>query len=479
MNHATRNEVGRNEVGNGRSFTQLSWGHYPASQTESLRCVPMAGDIVPIELGLTDGNSFTLWAPRWREGDDEWEAFLGLDEDLYVLPGVAELAAFIRNDDDNDLADHPAWSIVVGLQADELVPDDRHSYDLVGVPELAAEDPTPEVIAELEDALEIVRILGEVCELTTITKFFNGNPILGAVTTGTRNFEGREGTDLWVRIGRLIAKHWDDVLDAIDDVIKTPEVDADAVVAAEAELEAAASAEDEDEPADDDIEIVDTDADSDEDDDESDSEDDEDEDSDTDEEDEEEEDDEDDLEDDFWASVGIDPIRIVTSANEYLTLRCYLGDEPVFLGANGKIFVFTSGRSLSRFIANQNNHDLADLSTFEDVRSGATDGSLEFDVIDDNVYILPGLSEDIADGPRRMDRNQLDLAVELFTDAADYAGDNAVGEALASTTPLGWFVDYAVNPDPKRMAPSPPFDNEAEAWRALEHDFEDRLEKKG
>ncbi|NED61327.1 primosomal protein, partial [Streptomyces sp. SID10244] len=154
--------------------------------------------------------------------------------DLYGFPGVAELAAFIRAGDDNDLADHPAWSTVVGVQADELVPDDKHTYDLVGVPELAAEDPSPEVIAELEDALEIVRILGEVCELTVITKFFNGNPILGAVTTGTRNFVGREGVDLWVRIGRLIAKHWDDVIDAIDDVISTPDVDAAAVSTAEA-----------------------------------------------------------------------------------------------------------------------------------------------------------------------------------------------------------------------------------------------------
>ena len=349
----------------------------------------MAGDIVPIELGLTDGNSFTLWAPRWRDGDDEWEAFLGLDEDLYVLPGVAELAAFIRNDDENDLADHPAWSTVVGLQADELVPDERHSYDLVGVPELAAEDPTPEVIAELE---------------------------------------------------------------------------------------AAASAEDEDEPADDDIEIVDVAAGTSDDE----SEDDDSDEEDADEDDLDDEDDEDvDDEDDFWASVGIDPIRITTGAGEYLTLRCYLGDEPVFLGAKGKIFVFSSPRSLTRFLATNNSHDLADLSTFEDVRSGATDGSLEYDVIADNTYVLPGLADDIADGPRRMDRTQLDLAVELFTDAADYAGDDSVGEALASTTPLGWFVDYAVNPDPKRMAPSAPFDNEAEAWRALEHDFEDRLEKKG
>ncbi|MGV9824466.1 primosomal protein [Gordonia sp. NPDC003429] len=429
----------------------------------------MAGDIVPIELGLTDGNSFTLWAPRWREGDDEWEAFLGLDEDLYVFPGVAELVAFIRNDEENDLAEHPAWSTVARLQADELVPDDRHTYDLVGVPELAAEDPSPEVIAELEDALEIVRILGEVCELITITKFFNGNPILGAVTTGTRNFDGRDGVDLWVRIGRLIAKHWDDVLDAIDGVISTPDVDADAVAAAEAELEAAASAEDEDEPEDDDIDLVGATAEDAEDDSDNDAGDELDEDDD-------DEDDQDDVDDDdFWAVVGIDPIRIVTGTGEYLSLRCYLGDDPVFLGSRGKIFVFASPRALSKFLAENSDHDLTDVSTFDEVRTAATDGSLEFDVIDDNVYVLPGLTEDIVDGPRRIDRNQLDLAVELFTDAADYADDDSVNEALGTTTPLGWFVDYAVNPDPKRLAPSPPFDNEAEAWRALEHEFEDRL----
>lgn len=432
----------------------------------------MAGDIVPIELGLTNGNGFTLWAPRWREGDDEWEAFLGLDDDLYVFPGIAELVGFVRTDTDNDLIEHPAWDTVKQLSADELIPDDRHTYDLVGVPELAAEDPTPEVIAELEDALEIVRILGEVCELITVTKFFNGNPILGAVTTGTRNFEGRDGVDLWVRIGRLIAKHWDDVLDAIDDVIKTPDVDAAAVTVAADELEAAASAEDEDEP-DDDIDLLDDDSEDAEAaavataatsaDDSADA----------------DEDDLDDIDDDdFWAGVGIDPIKIVTGTGEYLSLRCYLGDDPVFLGARGRIFVFTSPRTLSKFLAENNDHDLTDVSTFTDVRTEATDGALEFDVIDDNVYVLPGLAEDILDGPRRIDRNQLDLAVELFSDAADYADDDAVSEALASTTPLGWFVDYAINPDPKRLAPSAPFDNEAEAWRALEHDFEDRLEIK-
>ena len=65
----------------------------------------MASDIVPIELGLTDGPVYTLWAPRWRDGEDEWEAFLGLDEDLYGFSSVAELVAFARSGKPNDL-DH-------------------------------------------------------------------------------------------------------------------------------------------------------------------------------------------------------------------------------------------------------------------------------------------------------------------------------------------------------------------------------------
>ncbi|PVY31347.1 primosomal protein [Williamsia muralis] len=427
----------------------------------------MAGDIVPIELGITEGNAFTLWAPRWREGDDEWEAFLGLDEDLYGFASVAELVAFIRSGDDNDLVEHPAWNTVVGLKADELEPAEDKSFDLIAVPELASEDPTPEVIAKLEDVLEIVRIIGEVCELAPITKFFNGNPILGAVTTGTRNFQGRDGEELWGRIGTLIDKRWDDVVDAIDEVITSPEVDADLVSVAEAEILAAASAEDEDEP-DEDIELIDG---------ESDDTDSDDDDDDLDDDDDDEDDDEID-EDDFWASVGIDPIQIITADGEFFTLRCYLDDDPVFLGARGKIFAFPSHRALERFLADDNEHDLSVVSTFEEIQVAATDGSLEIEVYEDNVYVLPGLTEDIADGPRRIDRRQLELAVELFTDAADFADDDSVAEALGSTTPLGWFVNYALNPDPKRLAPSPPFDNESEAWRALEHEFETRLDKK-
>ncbi|GAA4748783.1 primosomal protein [Gordonia alkaliphila] len=422
----------------------------------------MAGDIVPIELGLTDGNLFTLWAPRWREGDDEWEAFLGLEDDLYGFDSVAALAAFVRTDDDNDLADHPQWATITELQADELIPDEKHSYDLIGVPELAAEDPRGQVIAELEDALEITRIIGEVCDLTPITKFFTANPILGAVTVGTENFQGRDGVDLWVRIGRLIAKHWDDVIDALDDVVTTPDVDAAALSIAEGELDAAASAEDEDEPEFDPVDPLDEDSDADSDDDDDD-----------------DEDDADDVDEGFWGEVGIDPIRIYTDTGEYLTLRCYLGDDAVFLGAKGTIYGFTSERALTRYLAEHNDHALARVSTYGEVQAMANAGELTYDVLPENVYALPGIDEDILDGPRRVDSRQLDLAVELLSDAADFADLDSVDEALGTTTPLGWFVDYTVKPDPNRLAPSGPFDNESESWRALVSDFEERLVRRG
>ncbi len=414
-----------------------------------------SGDIVPIELGLTDGDLVTLWAPRWRDGDDEWEAFLGHEDALYGFESVAELAAFIRTNSDNDLVDHPSWKVVVGLGAAELEPEEQHVFDLVGVPELAAGDPDPDTVAELEETLDMVRTIGEVCELEVVTKFFGSHPVLGALPAGVSAFYGREGEELWDQIGAAIAKDWDRVVDAIDSVVQTPEVDADAVAVAEAELLAAeeniVDAEDVAD-TDDEIEQVDLDAD---------------------------EDDDEEAEEDetFWHEVGIDPIKIVTSADTYFTLRCYLDDEPVFLGSEGSITVFTSERALARYLADDHEHDLARVSTFGEVQTAAVDGSLEIEVEDENVYVLPGLADDLAVGFKSVDIEQLDLVVELFTDAADYAGDDSVEQALAKSTPLGWYISYLLEPDPSRMAPSPPFTAEAEQWRALEHAFENRLEK--
>jgi hypothetical protein len=422
----------------------------------------MAGDIIPIELGLTAGDFSTLWAPEWREGDDEWEAFLGHEEDLYGFSTVAELAAFVRSDDDNDLVDHPSWTVVSALAAHELEPDDLHRFDLVAVPELVASDPEADVLAELQATFDIVSSIGDVCELRPVTSFFGSNPFVGAVGGGVENFLGREGGELWDRIGAAVAKHWDDVLDAVDSIVTSPAVDSAAVAVAEAEITAAAeNAVDADDVTDD----IDSDSDDEEDEDDS------------------AEVDRDPIaaaaaEETFWTTVGIDPIRIITSDDTLYTLRCYLGDKPVFLGRGGAISVFGSERSLARYLADDHDHDLAQVSTYSDVQTAAIDGSLDITITDDNVYVLPGLADDLADGPTAVDVEQLDLAVELFTDAADFAGDDSVDEALATSTPLGWYVSYALEPSPDRLAPSAPFDVEAEAWRALEREFESRLRKK-
>ncbi|GAB2566488.1 primosomal protein [Nocardia heshunensis] len=411
-----------------------------------------SGDIVPIALGLTKGDLVTLWAPRWRDGDDEWQAFLGHEEDLYGFESVAELAAFIRTNSENDLVDHPAWKIIAGLSAAELEPEEQYVFDLVGVPELAADDPDPEVVSELEETLEMVRNIGDVCELDTVTKFFGSHPVLGALPGGVSAFLGREGEELWDQIGAAIAKDWEKVIDAIDSVVTVPEVDADAVSVAEAELLAAqeniVDAEDAAESDDDEIEAVDLD-----------------------------EDEEEDEELSFWHEVGIDPVQIITSDGTFFTLRCYVDDEPIFLGKDGSITVFASERALARYLADDHDHDLSRVSTYGEVQTAAVDGSLDVEVDEENVYVLPGLSDDLATGPKAVDTDQLDLAVELFTDAADYAEDDSVESALAVSTPLGWYVSYLLNPDPTRMAPNPPFEAESESWKALETAFEARLEK--
>jgi hypothetical protein len=424
----------------------------------------MSQDIVSIELGLPQGDLVTLWAPRWREDGEEWEAFLGHDDDLYAFPDAAHLAAFVRTVNEHDLADHPAWDVVPELSVPELLPDEAHTYDLVGVPELAAEDPDTWTIGELADIIAIVRSLADVCELDEVHEVLNSAAGFSVLEQGTFPFTGREGEKLWTDLAETLVERWDEVLDAIDDVVYVPEVDKATLDATTDELAAyqAESEEAEDALDAEDAEKVDTDAEESE--------------KDT----EEEEDEEEPEPVGFWGEVGIDPIKIITVEGEYYTLRCYLDDEPIFLGTDGKISVAKSARALARHIAQHGNadNDLAEVSTWSDVTTRATDGSLEVDVETDNTYVLNGLADDIGEGPDAVDPVQLDLAVELLNDAADWADDKSVAEALAQSESLGWLVSFILAPDPTRLAPSPPFDAERDAWTRLVESFEERLDLK-
>jgi hypothetical protein len=422
----------------------------------------MAADIVPIRLALTKGDLYTLWAPRWRDEGDEWEALLGKDEDLYAFESVADLVAFVRTNTDNDLVDHPSWEKLTEANAHTFDPPEERQYDLVSLQELVAEKPSEETVKELHRTLVIVSSIGSVCEMPAVTKFFNGNPVLGTVGGGVEAFAGRPGRKRWAEIEAVIGRGWDNVVDAIDEIVTIPDVDTSASEKAEAELA---------EPAPEPEEVVveeetadDTDADT---------------------EAQADPEETDDLadhaegrvlgsDDDFWLKVGIDPVRVLTSAGTYYTLRCYLDDAPIFLGRNGRVSVFTSGGALARYLADEHDHDLSDLATYDDIRTAATDGSLRVNVSDDNVYVLTGIADDLADGPDAIDRDQLDLAVEFLRDVGEYSEDTTVDETLDADQPLGRVVAHVLDPDTVKR-PSPPYAKAVEQWEALEAFVESRL----
>ncbi len=416
-------------------------------------------DIVPIELGLDDREVFTLYAPRWRDANDEWEAFLGKDDDLYAFESVPDLVAFVRSNTDNDLADHPAWEALTTASAHKLKPKDDRRYDLVNVYELLAEKPTQESVEEVAGTLAIASAIGSVCELAAISKFFNGNPVLSSVSGGIADFSDRAGLRRWDEIGAVVGKGWDKVIDAIDEVISTPDVDVDASSKADAELdEPAPEEEPEEEDADEGEDVEEESAEA--------------------VEETQDEATEDEVvlgaDEDFWEKVGIDPIRIMASTGTFYTLRCYYNDGPVFLGRNGRISVFGSERALARYLADEHDHDLSGLSTYDDIRTAATDGSLHIDITEECVYVLTGVADDLADGPEGVDRAQLEQAVEFLREVGDYSEDSTVADALESDTALGKVVAYVLDPDGTRK-PRGPYAKAVDRWTELETFVESRL----
>ena len=404
----------------------------------------MASDIVPIQLSLTEGDLVTLWAPRWREDGEEWEAFLGDDDSLFAFPEVTQLAAFVRSAREHDLVDHPAWSVVPDLTVAELVPDETRCYDVIGVPELAAEDADTWTIGELAEITDMVRSIADVCELDAVTEVLDSAPGFALLHQGTLPFVGREGNRLWTQMVQTIADRWDDVIDALDALVEIPEVDAAALAVAEKEValvekaaedEPVATGEDDDEGGADDGPAG------------------------------------------FWEEVGIDPIRITTADGDYVTLRCYLDDAPVFLGTAGRIDVFRSERALARHVAGDGaeGHDLVAASTWSEVVERAGTGDLEVEVDELNAYVLTGIDEEIAEDTQAVDASRLELATELLLDVGEWAGDDEPREALAENQPLGWLVSFIIRPDPTRLAPSPPFDAEAARFRELIEDVVNRF----
>ena len=404
----------------------------------------MAADIIPVELGLTAGNGLTLWAPSWREDGEDWEAFLGHGEDLYVFPTPAHLAAFIRTSTEHDLIDHPEWAAASEMLVDELAPDDDHCFDIVGVPDLVAEPPDIWTLAALADTIAILRSLAEVCGLDAIDDVLNSTEGFNLLAAGQLAFTGRSGEKLWNEIGAVVAERWDEVVDALDAIVSTPEVDTEALEMGEAEAAAIGAAEKrpEAEPAT------------------------------------EEEDRDEDLE--FWDKTGVDCLEITVGGRTGYTLRCYLGEDPVFLSERGRIQIYSAPEDLENYLTQTHpEHALAKLEVWPEIRKAVADGEAAVLAGPENTYLMDGLDRSLLAGPEAVDRKQLELAVELLIDAALQRADSETTDALGTATPLGNLVGATIRPDPERQAPAPPFDDEVAAWTVLVERFASTLDWDG
>jgi hypothetical protein len=415
----------------------------------------VAADIIPIELGLTAGNGLTLWAPSWREDGEDWEAFLGHGDDLYVFPTAAHLAAFIRTSTEHDLLDHPEWEAASELLVDELTPDDDHCFDIVGVPELVAEPADIWTLAALADTVAILRSLAEVCGLDAINDVLDSTDGFNLLPMGQQAFTGRNGEKLWTEIGLVVVARWDEVVDALDGIVTTPEVDESALEVGLAEAAVISAAEKHLEE-----EVPPADGGADE------------------EEAELEEERDEDLR--FWDDTGVDCLEVAVEGRTGYTLRCYLGDDPVFLSVDGRIQIYSSPELLENYLMTADpGHSLAGLEVWPEIRKAVTDGNAAVLAGPENTYVVDGVRDELQAGPEAVDAQQLTLAVELLIDAALQRGDDETTEALGTATPLGNLVSAISKPDPDRLSPAPPFDDEAAAWSVLVDRFVGTLDWDG
>ena len=131
-----------------------------------------------------------------------------------------------------------------------------------------------------------------------------------------------------------------------------------------------------------------------------------------------------------WGRAGIDPVKITIQGQSVYTLRTYLNGSPVFLGKYGEIFTFPSTKHLGRWLLENSDHDLAGVSTWQDLIDTANAGELTVEVHPDNSYSFNGIADDIANGTDAVDVKQMAKAYELLADAADWAGDDSLNSLL-------------------------------------------------
>jgi hypothetical protein len=372
--------------------------------------------VVPIRLTLDGRTGVTLWATPWEEDGEEWQAFLGAGQHVLVFGTTQEMAAHLHSGEENDLTDHPRWKDLLQLTPGELEPDDDYVFDLDGAYELALSDPDPYTVSELSDLVDLVQRVAEVCDDGTLLRLVEDTPEFAQLLADDASFSGAEGEARWTRVGSVVERSWEPLLDRFGRLVEWRGTE---VLAEDIET-------DEDEDDDEDIDVVDLD---------DDSRDDADEDAERPRsrvvEDLEEvaraaigssgepdvEEDEDPTEGgtySIWEVAGILPLSVTLPSGTGYTLRTYNGedDDPVFLGADMTVYLFRTAQGLVDYVHAGDEHDLTEMVTWSDIADAQ---ELPVEPDPQEVYDLRGPSED---------------AIELTLELADYCDLKGVTRAL-------------------------------------------------
>ncbi|MCP1388281.1 hypothetical protein M5J20_08800 [Corynebacterium sp. TA-R-1] len=403
--------------------------------------------ILPVKLSLTQGDFYTLWAPTWKEKGSEWQAFLGDEESVLAFTSPEDMLAYLETTPRHDLSDHPKWSAFSAQGEDRVLPSAKQEYDIIGAPNFLAGRPSHENVSALSRVFQISRSLADVAAAEQAQIFFASHSVLNNVSRGSDHYSGDNGLDEWSSVGHVVLQNWASVVESLDGavrVVETSSLDANAVAAASAAIlaasdkRAAAAAQDEQREAARAAAADPYDA-------------------------------------STWARAGIDPVKVTIQGKTVYTLRTYLGTSPVFLGKYGEIFTFPTPKHLSRWIIENDDHDLAGVSTWQDLMNEANAGELKVEVHPDNAYSFNGIAEDIAKSVDAVDTKQMGKAYELLADAADWAGDDSLNSILLANPRMQDYLAYMLgSTEAAGYVPSAPFTDKAQAWK----DMEDQLIKR-
>ncbi|AWB83489.1 hypothetical protein [Corynebacterium liangguodongii] len=408
--------------------------------------------IYPVKLSLSGGDFYTLWAPTWTENGTQWQAFLGDDSSVMVFASPAAMLAYLDSGRSHDLSSHPSWARFSALGDVRVVPEEKNCFDIVGAPAYLAGRPSHENVSRLSRVFAVSRSLAAVAAADEAQIFFASHSILGNADRGSDHFAGENGMSEWTGIGRVVLANWESVVHSLDGAVRLVDpADSDggeaavdsaaqrisAAQAAREEERARAAAEQEKAAA-----AADP------------------------------------YDSSIWGLAGIDPIKISAQGKSAYTLRTYLGSAPVFLGKYGEIFTFPSPKHLVRWIVENDDHDLAGVSTWPDVLNAAHAGELEVTVHPDNSYSLTGISADIDKGPDAVDTAQMSKAYEIMADAADWAKDDSLNSLLLANPRMQDYLSYMLgSTNSSGYVPTAPFTDKAQTWKEMEEQLVGRFSK--